>query len=656
MRNSAGYWTAALQECRIWPRRSAPSLRIVAAVALAALASACSDAARPTAPELPPPTIAMDEVVTGATVTTDKADYAPGETVTITGAGFAANELVDLSLVEDAEHHEPRTWTVTADDNGGFVDASFAPEEHDLGVTFTVTATGQTSGLVATTTFTDGSFALGSNLPAGTLINVGWRRFGSGFAPSNTTCLGSPTLTGTAIGVNNTTSKLATSANTLQSIEFTAPSVAGYVFVGYARSTSPNTIVNANTVACFAGTISSQNPKMILTYTPAPTQLAFITGPFTGRVGQCLGPMTVESQSASGDRLGVTANTTVGLSSDNGGTGAGAFYSDAACTTGITSVQIAEGSPFTSEFYYRATGRGDGTHELTADDVSPNLLTSATQTQTIDKALTTLTYTGDRIVLIGNTLVMRATLTSDFAGCVSGKTIIWGLRPNPLTGAYVFYFPGNTTTNSSGVATKSLATTSWLEGIYDGRANFPGDANCEASKDDPAISVLAPGNAATGGGFLAGSKVGGGRVNFGFNVRPVEGSDPTTYRGQFLLIRPEEFRCKGALDLYGTANGVNYARGTCDFQVWNPALDGGNGDWEVPSGGEDRQFTIEFIDNGSGKKGSTLPDEFGFGIDQVGSYNPSFARGTLNGGNIDVKDGGGSTTGGSTKPGGGKKS
>ncbi|HEU5175473.1 MAG TPA: hypothetical protein VFT96_12010 [Gemmatimonadaceae bacterium] len=645
MRNSGVYWTAALHHCRARPRRWAAATRLAAAVALAALASACSDGAQPTAPETQPFPVALEEGVTGATVTTDKPDYMPGETVTITGAGFAAGELVDLTLVEDAQLHEPRTWTVTADANGGFVDASFSPEEHDLNVIFTLTATGQTSGLVATTTFTDGSFALGSNLPAGTNINVPWRRFGSGFAPANTTCSGTPSLTGTALNVRSTASVLANSANTLQSIEFTAPAVAGYVFVGYARSTDTTTIISSTAVSCFPGTASSQNPKFILKYIPGPTQLAFITGPFTGRVGQCLGPMTVQSQTSANTALAVTATTTVGLSSDNGGTGAGAFYSDASCTTGITSVQIASGSTNSGNFYYRATGRGDGTHELTADDQSPNLLTSATQTQTINKALTTLTYTGDRIVLIGNTLRMRATLSSDFAGCVSGKTIIWALRPDPRDEPpqdYVFWFPGNTTTNSSGVATKDLATTAWYEGIYDGRASFSGDANCEASKDDPAITVLAPGNAATGGGFLAGNKVGGGRVNFGFNVRPVEGSDPTTYRGQFLLLRPEEFRCKGTLDLYGTANGVNYARGTCDFQVWNPLLDGGNGDWEVPSGGEDRQFTIEFIDNGSGKK--SPPDQFGFSIDYVGSYNPSFARATLNGGNIDVK----SSTGGVT--------
>ena len=35
---------------------------------------------------------------TGATVTTDKADYAPGETVVISGTGWTANQEVALHI------------------------------------------------------------------------------------------------------------------------------------------------------------------------------------------------------------------------------------------------------------------------------------------------------------------------------------------------------------------------------------------------------------------------------------------------------------------------------------------------------------------------------------------------------------------------------
>ena len=44
-----------------------------------------------------------------------------------------------------------------ANESGEFVNTDFAPEEHDVGVTFHVTATGLTSGLQARWTFTDGA-------------------------------------------------------------------------------------------------------------------------------------------------------------------------------------------------------------------------------------------------------------------------------------------------------------------------------------------------------------------------------------------------------------------------------------------------------------------------------------------------------------------
>jgi hypothetical protein len=93
-----------------------------------------------------------------ATVSTDKGDYAPGETVYITGAGFEAGEPVDLSIsiVEDGEVIIPDVdWTIEfADDYGAFQTEYVVPERW-LGKTLLLTAEGYASGLVATTTFTD---------------------------------------------------------------------------------------------------------------------------------------------------------------------------------------------------------------------------------------------------------------------------------------------------------------------------------------------------------------------------------------------------------------------------------------------------------------------------------------------------------------------
>jgi len=100
-----------------------------------------------------------NSVFAQATVQTDKADYLPGELVIITGAGWMADETITLNI----EHlvftaHPAETWTTTASSPGLLFDASYIIDPWDLGETFLLTATGQTSGYVATTTFTDGDF------------------------------------------------------------------------------------------------------------------------------------------------------------------------------------------------------------------------------------------------------------------------------------------------------------------------------------------------------------------------------------------------------------------------------------------------------------------------------------------------------------------
>ena len=98
-----------------------------------------------------------------ATVTTDKQDYAPGQTVTVTGTGWEPGETVNMLLHEEPLVHGDRTLSAIADADGKIFNNTFHPEDHDFGVRFVLSATGQTSGRTAQTTFTDGnksSFAL----------------------------------------------------------------------------------------------------------------------------------------------------------------------------------------------------------------------------------------------------------------------------------------------------------------------------------------------------------------------------------------------------------------------------------------------------------------------------------------------------------------
>src|SRR5437667_433870 len=115
-----------------------------------------------------------------ARIITDKDDYAPGETVYITGAGFCPGETVSLQVLhvgdttdDDLTSPAHQPWTVEVDDQGRLLgrDAAGVPlldangqpyttwqipaAEDEAGAVLELTATGQASGLVAKTQFTD---------------------------------------------------------------------------------------------------------------------------------------------------------------------------------------------------------------------------------------------------------------------------------------------------------------------------------------------------------------------------------------------------------------------------------------------------------------------------------------------------------------------
>ena len=97
--------------------------------------------------------------VQGQSVTTDKLDYAPGETVYISGNGFMPGESV-LLLIEHIEPNLPDpwhthdAWEVDADSSGNFY-SSWYVEDVELNTTLYLTAVGQVSLLTAETVFTD---------------------------------------------------------------------------------------------------------------------------------------------------------------------------------------------------------------------------------------------------------------------------------------------------------------------------------------------------------------------------------------------------------------------------------------------------------------------------------------------------------------------
>ena len=106
-------------------------------------------------------------------VFTDRPNYFPGETALITGLGFWPGEIVTLHVVHtdgtsnDGNGHLP--WNVGADALGSFDTTWFVDPDDSAGSSFLLTATGNSSGFMAQTTFTDGSANLDTceNGPAG---------------------------------------------------------------------------------------------------------------------------------------------------------------------------------------------------------------------------------------------------------------------------------------------------------------------------------------------------------------------------------------------------------------------------------------------------------------------------------------------------------
>jgi hypothetical protein len=394
-----------------------------------AFAIACGDNA--TEPVLdrtqstPPVSFATSTSEDGLSITTDKDDYAPGDTVHFTGSGWSANDVLDIVLVDDAATQETHTWTISVAEDGTFQDSTYVVDVNDLGVTFTLTATSRANGRSLTVVFTDGNFTFSSS-PSGILTSVTYDRFnGSG------TCSGAP----------NTTNQVWTTGNiglnTNQSIRFTVPSVTGYAFTGYSSggaTISPSSSAGT-TVYCLSGNAPGTPLTTItLNYSAVPTgptKLAFTSGAFTGVVGQCLGAITFETQNASNVATNVTSNTTVSLGTD----GTGAFYSDNACATSpITSVSILTGNNSAS-FSYKATARGDGTHLVT---ISATGLTPASQTETINQAATSTTLTpSSNPSVFGELVTFEATVavTAPGSGTPTGSVtfIEGGTCASPTT-------------------------------------------------------------------------------------------------------------------------------------------------------------------------------------------------------------------------------
>jgi hypothetical protein len=255
--------------------------RTLGSVVLAALLVNCGDS--PTevvpersSPEAPPVSFATTTTEDGLSISTDKDDYQPGDTVHLTGGGWPANDVLDIQLDDEPATHPPHNWAIDVAEDGTFHDSTYVVDVGDLGVTFTLTATSRSTGRSLTVIFTDGDVRARTSSPSIT-ITVAWRQFNA-----NTTCTGTPSATGSVPGVSNSNTTIRNIVSG-QSLEMTAPAaVSGQNFVNW---TSGGTTLTTTTI-CVPGATPAQN--WLATYA-APTNQAPTAdagGPYTGNEGQ----------------------------------------------------------------------------------------------------------------------------------------------------------------------------------------------------------------------------------------------------------------------------------------------------------------------------------------------------------------------------------
>ena len=323
-----------------------------------------------------------------AKITTDQTDYVAGRPVTMTGSGFLPNEQVNISLDERPDAYTDPSYVVTADNQGGFTFTGFAPQIIDLNRTFVLTATGQSSGYVAQTSFTDaGSLTL---TPAsgvvGTSVAV---TSGGGPFGSSVTNVGIY-WDGT---INTVSGTLLTTCSTN----------GGGNITGTCTFTVPSSTPGAHTVVATQQNDTTKSTSTNFTVIGVPTQLAFTAQPISTTVNNTIGSspaggIKVSIRDVNGNQTSSTASVTIAIGTNfAGGT-----------LSGTTTVAAVNGVATFSNLAINAVGAG---YTLVASSGSLTGATSSSFPITLAVTTTAVSCTLTNLV-VDNTQTCTATVTN----------------------------------------------------------------------------------------------------------------------------------------------------------------------------------------------------------------------------------------------------
>src|SRR5437867_87533 len=423
-----------------------------------------------------------------ATVKTNQADYAPGQVVTITGSGWQFGEVVSLVLHEDPAIDTHPTLTATADASGHIFNNQFAPDAHDVGVRFYMTATGQTSGSVALATFTDDNFSVGAVSPAsgptlgGTPVTITGTSFTNGRQPFTVSFgTGAPV---SAIRADNQTLTATTPTHTAGTVDVIVTGNAGQGNATSATLTNGFTFTRLDQAAV---TISA--PGNATFGTPGGTATAS-GGSGTGAYGFSAGASTACSIDANTGVITVTSGTgTCSLTATRAGD---ANYNASAASVPAT-VTIHRAASMT------VVSCPGAAHTYTGAPIEP-CTAAATGPGGLNVAVTPVTYTSNTNVGTasasatygGDANHLGSTGTGSFSIGQAASTTTVSCPVGPYTYDGTAHTPCSATVTGAGGL--SLAPTP----SYSGNTNaatatasytFSGDANHTGSSDSKTLTI-----------------------------------------------------------------------------------------------------------------------------------------------------------------------
>jgi hypothetical protein len=329
-------------------------------------------------------------------VWSDKADYAPGEQVTLTGAHWQPGETVHIRVNDDTAASWDRDIDVIADETGAITDQFNLPNW--FVAQYRVTATGS-SGATATTTFTDGnvSFALATadqDAPSNLSWSVDWRHY------TNFDCVGQDG-TGTANYSGSTfSSGNQPAVGNKQSANPSSVTAPGYVLDYWSASATSTTPLTASQL-CKNG---PDNHTLFAHLKRAIQSTALSTATATGTYGgttSLSANLTAGSAGVSGKTVTFKLNgTTIGTATT---TGSGVATLSNASLAGINAGSYANG--------VSASFAGDSGYQSS----------SATSSLTVNKKSLTGSFTAANKIYDGS---RDATITDrSLAGVVGSEDV-----------------------------------------------------------------------------------------------------------------------------------------------------------------------------------------------------------------------------------------